>query len=298
MNSAISLHSVIDDFSRRLDSGAVVRIPTSTARGVIPAKADAAHSFVENGRPVRWDDNLAEYHIVPEFFLQISGENLFEFPDGELRLAPGEALIMPRRLPHRERVSGNFRMLVVWFFRGEMHCSLTEAGARHTPHVIHDEVYDAEAAAPLMALLDAAGDAAVVPEAMRAVTKAFLLRLSHTLASKAQLRPGNPKVAQIRRFVSKNLGDASLAVTDIAGKLGCSPDYLSTLFNRETGMRLAEYILVKRLEESAALLRRDPDLPVATVATRCGFSSASYFCQRFREAYGKPPRQWRTSIKP
>ena len=298
MSAPSILRSVVDDFARRLDAGAVVRIPVSAARGPMPAKPDAAHSFVEKGRPVRWDDNLPEYHIVPEFFLQISGENLFEFPDDEQRLAAGEALIMPRRLPHRERVSGNFRMLVVWFFRGEMHCSLTEAGARHTPHVIHDEVYSADVAAPLMALLDAAHDAAAVPGAMRAITKAFLLRLSHTLASETQVRPVNPKVAQIRRFVSAHLGDASLAVADIAKELDCSADYLSTLFNRETGVRLAEYILIKRLEESAALLRREPDLPVATIAVKCGFSSASYFCQRFREAYGKPPRQWRAAIKP
>lgn len=298
MDFRTRLRTEFGEFALRLDAGATVHLPSFPVRGPSPARPSAAHSFVENGRPVRWDDHLPEYHVVPEFFLQISGENFFEFPDGELRLVPGEALIMPRRLPHRERVSGDFRMLVVWFFRGEMHCSLTDAGARQTPHVIHDEVYDAEAAGPLMALLDAAVDAAAVPEAVRAITKAFLLRLTHTLATETQLRPGNPKVSEIRRLVSERLGDSTLAVPDIARVIGCSPDYLSTLFNRESGMRLAEYILVKRLEESAALLRREPALPVATIAVRSGFSSASYFCQRFRVAYGKSPKQWRGALKP
>ena len=297
MNPAEQLRTALDDFARRLEAGATLRIPQAHGLGPTPAKPDAAHSFVEKGRPVRWGENLPEYHVVPEFFLQLSGENAFEFPDATLHLRAGEALVMPRRLPHREIAGGDFRMLVVWFFRGEMHCSLTEASERHTPHVIYDEVYDVDAAAPLMALLDAAGDASAVPDAARAITKGFLLRLADTLASKAQLRPGNPKVAQVCRIVSERLDDPALSVADIAKTLEVSADYLSTLFARQTGRRLVEYILVKRLEEAAVLLRREPGLPIAGVATKCGFSSASYFCQKFREAYGQTPRSRRNEEK-
>jgi AraC family transcriptional regulator len=38
---------------------------------------------------------------------------------------------------------------------------------------------------------------------------------------------------------------------------------------------------------------RETDLTIAEIAAKCGFSDQSYFDRRFRQAFGKSPREWR-----
>jgi AraC-like DNA-binding protein len=39
-------------------------------------------------------------------------------------------------------------------------------------------------------------------------------------------------------------------------------------------------------------LATGPLLPVAAVASRCGFTNVTHFARRFRDAYGIPPGEW------
>jgi transcriptional regulator GlxA family with amidase domain len=55
---------------------------------------------------------------------------------------------------------------------------------------------------------------------------------------------------------------------------------------------LREWIIRARLERARRPLAAGPLLPVATVASRCGFTNATHFTRRFRDAYGIPPSEW------
>jgi AraC family L-rhamnose operon transcriptional activator RhaR/AraC family L-rhamnose operon regulatory protein RhaS len=41
---------------------------------------------------------------------------------------------------------------------------------------------------------------------------------------------------------------------------------------------------------------RETDLTIAEIAARCGFSDQSYFDRRFRQAFGRSPRQFRKEV--
>ncbi|MFA6504876.1 MAG: response regulator [Treponemataceae bacterium] len=81
----------------------------------------------------------------------------------------------------------------------------------------------------------------------------------------------------------------------LAAKLGLSPNYLCSLFRKETGMRLVEYLHKVRINEAIVLLK-STNLRVYEIADRTGFRSASNFCRIFKEVTGGPISDFRKTI--
>lgn len=73
------------------------------------------------------------------------------------------------------------------------------------------------------------------------------------------------------------------------------PNYLSTLFKRETGKTISRHILSRRNEEAKFFLRYT-DNPISDIASFFQFSSQSYFIRRFSEAEGLTPLQYRKNL--
>ncbi len=97
-------------------------------------------------------------------------------------------------------------------------------------------------------------------------------------------------VRQAKQYVDQNYAlPISLDMT--ARHLGICGQYLSKLFKHEYGVNFSEYLTEIRLEAAAKLLRHGK-LQVAEVASRCGFSSSSYFIQIFRNHFGVTPRNY------
>lgn len=53
------------------------------------------------------------------------------------------------------------------------------------------------------------------------------------------------------------------------------------------------YILNYRLKYAATMLRKYPDMPVAEIGDKCGFSSPVYFGRCFKNQYGTTPQNYR-----
>lgn len=77
--------------------------------------------------------------------------------------------------------------------------------------------------------------------------------------------------------------------------LNVSPSYLSTLFRKETGMTLTEYVNRKRVEYGVLLLNAT-DMQIQTIAQHCGISDVNYFTRTFKKYIGKTPSEYRNSI--
>lgn len=73
---------------------------------------------------------------------------------------------------------------------------------------------------------------------------------------------------------------------------GVSPAHLSRSMRAHYGTTPTAYVADLRLEHAAALLAATTE-PVATIATRCGFASQSYFTRCFSAAHQIPPREFR-----
>jgi AraC-like DNA-binding protein len=253
------------------------------------------------------------FHLAAELFLQIAGWTEFRFPHTRLRLGAGEALVLPPRLLHAERVGGDgqaspFCNLVVYAEGPALTCHLAHEAEPGQPGIQHLEA-QRHAQAPRVHdwLIDAArlgrtndtppGDLAHEMGALqaRALVSAAIAGVLLALDAPDPQTPPEPAlVARTRVLVNNQLGNPALSVRGLAEQAGCTADYLSHVFRQATGEALAGHIVRQRMERAAHLLAQSA-LAGKEVAWACGFTTQSYFVRSFREHHGLTPQAWRAA---
>ena len=88
---------------------------------------------------------------------------------------------------------------------------------------------------------------------------------------------------------------ADLSLNALAEHLNVNASYLSSLFRKETGSTLTEYVNRKRVEHGILLLN-STSLQIQTIAQYCGISDVNYFTKLFKKHYNKTPKEYRESI--
>jgi AraC-like DNA-binding protein len=100
---------------------------------------------------------------------------------------------------------------------------------------------------------------------------------------------------------AKDLADARYAepldVDDLARAAGLSRAHFSREFRRAFGDSPHQYLLTRRLERAAALLR-NTDRSVADICFSVGLQSVGSFTTSFTRAYGKSPTVYRAEFPP
>jgi AraC-like DNA-binding protein len=89
----------------------------------------------------------------------------------------------------------------------------------------------------------------------------------------------------------------SLGVDDLARTAGLSRAHFSREFRRAFGESPHAYLLTRRLERAAALLRAT-DRPVVEICFAVGLRSVGSFTTSFTRAYGGTPTAYRASFPP
>jgi AraC-like DNA-binding protein len=100
---------------------------------------------------------------------------------------------------------------------------------------------------------------------------------------------------------AKDLADARyaepLGVEEMAAAAGLSRAHFSREFRRAFGESPHSYLLTRRLERAAALLR-NTDRSVAEVCLDVGLTSVGSFTTSFKRNFGKTPTEYRASFPP
>ena len=80
----------------------------------------------------------------------------------------------------------------------------------------------------------------------------------------------------------------------IMDRFNLSKERVGTIFSKGSQHgKLTSYIQQQRLEYAAKLLVEHPDMSIIQIASDCGFSSNTYFCDRFRKHFGMRPSDFR-----
>lgn len=88
---------------------------------------------------------------------------------------------------------------------------------------------------------------------------------------------------------------ADLGLKTLAAQLNVNPSYLSTLFKKETGSTLTEYVNQKRIEHAVFLLNTS-NLQIQIIAQYSGIADVNYFTKTFKKIIGVTPKEYRDHI--
>jgi len=126
------------------------------------------------------------------------------------------------------------------------------------------------------------------PEDLLELTREILSDFRE-LALKNRGRSCSPVIRKALRYIDGHLYEPC-RIRDIAEHVKRNPNYLSGMFQKETGVTIRGYITGKKMELAGGLLKND--YKVTDVAEMLGFSSASHFSNKFYDYYGVRPSRF------
>jgi AraC-like DNA-binding protein len=121
----------------------------------------------------------------------------------------------------------------------------------------------------------------------RALLMLIISRLSEILLDEVEPVCSDYRVNKIIRYISAHYRK-KLEVKELAAHVNITPDYFGTLFKRETGMHVNQYITKIRVHNAEDLLRTGK-YKVSEVSEYCGFSDVVHFYRSFRALRGFAP---------
>lgn len=111
------------------------------------------------------------------------------------------------------------------------------------------------------------------------------------LVNKQSTRRYSPPVQKAIVIIDFDLS-ADLSLRQLAEMQNISPSYLSSLFKKETGKTITEYVNEKRINLAAQLLS-STKLQIQTIAIHCGIPDSNYFSKIFKKYTGSTPKEYR-----
>ena len=129
-----------------------------------------------------------------------------------------------------------------------------------------------------------------IPELMREMFSSYC-----SLVYKHSMKKYSQVVKRTILMIESDIS-AELSLRTLANVQGISAGYLATIFKKETGKTISEYIRDKRIKHAMYLLSTT-HLQVQTIALHCGIVDVQYFSKLFKKQIGKTPREYRESIR-
>ena len=127
--------------------------------------------------------------------------------------------------------------------------------------------------------------------------------LDHALLNQVGLRQGLRHKGglaplqrrRVREFIEQHL-ETPLPLSQLAALCALSEYHFARMFQSSFGLPPHRYVLARRLARACQMLRQ-PAPALSEVALSCGFASASHFSNRFRQALGATPGQYRAAFQ-
>ena len=123
-----------------------------------------------------------------------------------------------------------------------------------------------------------------------------LLR-KHRYRTSSEYQNATLDILSVYDYIDQHLCE-ELTLKELAAIARMSPNYFSHVFKQLNGITLWDYIIAKRIEKAARLLRKgDPHLTILEIALQCGFNNTVNFNKAFKKQKGITPSELRKDPK-
>ena len=182
------------------------------------------------------------------------------------------------RLADRIRNAKNYAII--------MNTLLRKAAENGSVHPIHIDRVSSDFAKKIELQTSEKGVSTLIKEMARKYT---LLVKNHSMQGYSTL------VRKALIQIDSDLS-ADLTLRTLSALLDVNPSYLSTVFKKETGQTLTEYVTGKRIEHAIFLLNCT-NMQIQTIAQYCGIPDICYFTKIFKKMVGKSPSEYKNTIR-
>lgn len=131
-------------------------------------------------------------------------------------------------------------------------------------------------------------------EYVRSAAKILHAVASYLIMERMATLKEDELAVRLDSFISSHYTE-QLTARDICEELSIGKTQLYKLSRQLYGCGIAEHIRDLRIESAKELLRSYRDMPLAEIASRCGYSDYNYFIYVFSKEEGCPPAEWRKS---
>ena len=121
---------------------------------------------------------------------------------------------------------------------------------------------------------------------LNAIQKLILSNIEHETE--------NPVITKIKTYIRNNLKN-KITLTELSEQMGYSPNYLDTLFKKNTGISLINYIVHERVGFSKRLIDEGV-LSLKEISEAVGIEDYNYFSRVFKKVCCQSPSEYRALI--
>ena len=103
------------------------------------------------------------------------------------------------------------------------------------------------------------------------------------------------EVRRLLHIIHDHLFDSELNVCSLREWSSMRNHNISSLFKRETGIAIRDYVERHRMEAAAHVLSVPHDVSIFTIACEIGYTSPEAFSRTFKRHFGNTPSRYRES---
>lgn len=101
-------------------------------------------------------------------------------------------------------------------------------------------------------------------------------------------------VEKIKKYINENI-DKKVSLNKLAEEVHVTQNYISTIFKKETGIILTNYITNLKIQKAKEYLQSSR-LRIQDISEMLGYSDYRYFCTLFRKETGVTPLEYRSQM--
>ncbi|MFD0619732.1 response regulator [Paenibacillus sp. GCM10027629] len=126
--------------------------------------------------------------------------------------------------------------------------------------------------------------------------KRFMSQLLADIAAMKENQSANSQlIDKAKWYIAKHYNE-NITLEAICGYIAVSKNYFSSLFKKETGMNVWDYVTELRMEQAKKLIVQTT-MKNYEIAMEIGYDNPSYFTKMFKKATGSSPNEYRMLVK-
>jgi len=114
----------------------------------------------------------------------------------------------------------------------------------------------------------------------------------HELLTATPQTQTSSHIDKMMRFINEHVTE-KITLKDVSEHARLSKEYTASIFKKETGMTVTEYINEQKLLLAKEIIRRN-NMSLADVAASLGFENYSYFSKLFKRRFGECAQELKT----